>query len=150
MSESFAPDEFVAALEDTFGRGQELTFVPTGRSMRPLLNGSGDKVTLSPKPDRLRKYDVAFYRRPDSGKLVLHRIVGFDRDGGYIFSGDGQYTLERGIRDEDVLAVMSSFTHNGREHGVAGLRYGVYSRLIVMKKRPRRIAARIYHKLFRS
>ena len=147
MSEIFAPEEFLAALDDAFDRGQELSFIPSGRSMLPMLNGVGDKVTLSAKPSKLRKYDVAFYRRPDSGRLVLHRMIGFDKRGGYIFSGDSQYTPEYGVTDDDVLAIMTAYTHNGRERGTDTLPYRVYSRLIVLKKRPRRLASRIYHKL---
>ena len=134
MSERLSNDEFVAVLEDTFGRGQELIFTPSGRSMLPMLDGKNDKVTFSPRPERVKKYDVLFYRRPDTGQLVLHRLIGFDKDGSYIFSGDGQYYIERGIRYEDILAIMSSFTHKGRQRGVNDFSYRVYIRLMMCRK----------------
>lgn len=134
MIERLSNDEFVALLEDTFGRGQELIFTPSGTSMLPLLDGKRDKVTFSPKPERVRKYDVLFYRRPSTGQLVLHRLVGFDKSGGYIFSGDGQYYFEYGIVYDDILAIMSAFTRKGRQHSVDDLSYRVYIRFMMMRK----------------
>lgn len=150
MSDKIAPAVFVELLQETFDRGQLLTFTPTGTSMLPMLDGREDRVTFSPKPDRLRKYDVAFYRRPKSGQLVLHRMVGFTRDGGYIFCGDNQLALEYGITHDDVLALMTSFTHKGKERSVGSLRYCIYCRYIVWKKALRRFLSRIYHRLKHS
>lgn len=145
MSERIANAEFAAVLEETFGRGQELIFTPTGVSMLPMLDGKDDKVTFSPKPERVRKYDVLFYRRPNTGQLVLHRLVGFDKNGGYIFSGDGQYYYEYGITYDDILAIMSAFTHKGRQYGTGDLSYRVYIRCMMARKRLRIAAAKIYH-----
>lgn len=149
MSEIIAPVEFIAVLEETLERGQELTFVPSGNSMRPMLDGKNDKVTLSRKPDRLKKYDVALYLRGESGQLVMHRMVGLTKDGGYIFSGDGQYYYEYGIEDKDVLALMVSFTHKGRERSVGDLGYRLYVRRMMIKKKLMIFAYKVYHKLFK-
>lgn len=118
--------------------------------MLPMLNGVDDKVTFSPKPDRLRKFDVAFYRRRDTGQLVLHRMIGFDADGGYIFSGDNQYCCEYGVTDGDVLALMTAFTHKGRERSVHSLRYRLYCRRIVLKKKARMSLSKLYHRIKKS
>ncbi len=128
-------------MQEAFSRGQELTFTPTGKSMLPMLDGVNDTVTFSPKPDKLRKYDVAFYQR-DSGQLVLHRMVGFDKNGGYIFSGDGQYYYEYGIRDDNILALMTSFTHNGKNRDINEFFYRFYIRRMMIKKRLRIFAGR--------
>ena len=149
MSEQIAADEFVELMQDSFSRGQMITFTPGGRSMLPMLDGREDKVTFSPKPAHLQKYDVAFYRRPATGQLVLHRMVGFERSGGYIFSGDGQYYYEYGITDDDVLALMTSFTHRGRRHSVKDFGYQVYIRCMMLKKRLRILLSKIYHKIFK-
>lgn len=149
MSERISFEEFTLLLSETFDRGQDLTFTPSGTSMLPMLNGVDDKVTFSPKPARLRKYDVAFYRR-GSGQLVLHRMIGFAPDGGYIFSGDNQYSYEYGVTDDDVLALMTSFTHRGKKRSVRSIGYRVYCRRIVCKKKVHRFLSKIYHKLKRS
>ena len=150
MSERIAPQEFVELLHEAFDRGQELIFTPSGTSMLPMLDGREDKVTFSPKSGRLRKYDVAFYRRSATGQLVLHRVVGFTRDGGYLFCGDNQCSLERGVSDDDILAVMTSFTHKGREYAATSPRYRIYSRYIVLRKGLRRFMLRIYRRIKRS
>lgn len=136
MTEHISNAEFTAVLEDTFGRGQELIFTPSGRSMLPMLDGKTDKVTFSPKParDKIKRFDVLFYVRPKTKQLVLHRLVGFDKDGGYVFSGDGQYYFERGIKYDDVIAIMSSFTHKGRQRSVSELSYKLYIRAMMFRK----------------
>ena len=117
--------------------------------MLPMLDGKKDKVTFSEKPDKLKKYDVAFYVRRKTNQLVLHRMIGFTKDGGYIFSGDNQYFYEYGIGDEDVLALMTSFIHKGKQYSVTDFSYRFYIRLMMLKKRLRRFASKIYHKIFK-
>ena len=149
MSERISNSEFLAVMQEAFSRGQELKFTPSGRSMLPMLDGVNDTVTFAPKPDRLKKYDVAFYRRPTTGQLVLHRVVGLDKNG-YIFSGDGQFFYEKGITDEDVLALMVAFTHNGKDHTPKDLPYRFYIHRMMFKKRLRITAIRIYRRLFKK
>lgn len=149
MSELIAPDDFVVMMNESFERGQELIFTPTGTSMLPMLDGKEDKVTFSPKPDHLKKYDVAFYVRRKTNQLVLHRMIGFTKSGGYIFSGDNQYYYEYGVGDDDVLALMTSFTHKGKEYQVTDVSYRFYIRRMMLKKRCHIFAAKIYHKLFK-
>ena len=147
MSERIPQADFLAILSESFDRGQELSFTPTGTSMLPMLDGESDIVTFSPAPERLKKYDVAFYVRRATDQLVLHRMVGFDKDGGYIFSGDNQYYYEYGVKGGDIIALMTSFTHNGRTYGVNDFSYRLYIRRMMIKKRIRIILSKIYRKL---
>ena len=87
MSDRISNQEFLAVMEEAFKRGQKIKFTPSGTSMLPMLDGKNDTVTFAPKPDKLKKYDVAFYRRKKSGQLVLHRVVRVCTDGSYVFSG---------------------------------------------------------------
>lgn len=148
MSEYISPDAFVAIMQESFDRGQELIFTPSGTSMLPMLDGKSDKVTFSVKPDKLKKYDVAFYVRRRTDQLVLHRMIGFTKSGEYIFCGDNQLSYEYGVGDDDILALMTSFTHNGKEHQVTDISYRLYVRRMMLKKRLRRFAGRVYHKIF--
>lgn len=150
MSERISNPEFVEVLKDTFDRGQDLIFTPSGVSMLPMLDGKEDKVTFSPKPDKPKKYDVLFYQRKATGQLVLHRLIGFDKDGGYVFSGDGQYYFEHGIKDEDVLAIMSSFTHKGKQHDVGEFPYRLYIRFMMAKKITRIAAGKLFRLFFKK
>lgn len=147
LSEYIAPNEFLQVLSECLERGQEFIFTPTGSSMLPMLDGRNDTVTFSPKPERLKKYDVAFYIRRRTDQLVLHRMIGFTDDGGYVFSGDNQYYYEYGVTDDDVLALMTSFTHKGRHHKVTDFSYRFYIRRMMFKKRLRIFLSKIYRKL---
>lgn len=149
MSEWLAPEVFISMMQDSFDRGQNISFVPSGSSMLPMLDGKTDKVIFSPKPERLMKYDVAFYLRPQSGQPVLHRMIGFTKDGGYIFSGDNQYYYEYGIGDENVLALMTAFTHKGREYPATDFRYRFYIRRMMLKKRVRMLLSKVYHRVLK-
>ena len=149
MAEKISFDDFVAVMQECFDRGQELTFTPTGTSMLPMLDGKSDTVTFSPVCGRLKKYDVAFYRRRRTGQLVLHRLVGFEKNGGYIFSGDNQYYYEYGVGDDDVLAVVTSFTQNGKKVMPTAFRYRLYIRRMMLKKRLRIFAVKAYRLIFK-
>lgn len=149
MSERISPREFVEVMQEGFARGQDLVFTPSGNSMLPMLDGKNDKVTFSPKPERLKKYDVAFYLRPKTGQLVLHRMIGFTKSGEYIFSGDNQYYYEYGIGDSDVLALMTSFSRRGRKYQVTDLSYRFYIRCMMLKKRLCILLLKVYRKLFK-
>lgn len=135
MSELISNEEFLDVLRVVFEHGQQFKFAPSGRSMLPMLDGKEDTVTLAAKPDKLKKYDVVFYLRPRTGQMVLHRLVRFAKDGTYVFSGDGQYYYEHGVRDEDIRAIMVSFTHKGKKHSVDDLSYRLYIRRMMLRKR---------------
>lgn len=53
--------------------------------MYPMLRNGEDVVVLKKPEGRLKYLDVALYRR-SNGDFVLHRVVGFDKDGKYIFA----------------------------------------------------------------
>jgi hypothetical protein len=72
--------------------------------MRPLLHENRDLVVILKKDGRLRRYDVALYRRGTT--YVLHRVVGV-RDEGYLIRGDNTYALER-VPEDAVLGVLVS------------------------------------------
>lgn len=148
MSELISNAEFLAVMEEAFRRGQQIKFTPSGSSMLPMLDGVDDTVTFDRKPDRLKKYDVAFYRRAN-GQLVLHRMIGFTRDGGYIFCGDNQYAYEHGVTDECILALMVAFTHKGKSHTTGDFSYRFYICRLMLKKRLRRLLSKVYRKLLK-
>ncbi len=148
MSERISNREFLAVMQEAFSRGQQLKFTPSGTSMLPMLDGMNDTVTFAEKPERLKKYDVAFYQR-NNGQLVLHRVVKLCGDGSYVFSGDNQYYYEPGIRDENILALMVAFTHGDKEHTTDDFSYRLYIHRMMLKKRLRIFAVKVYHKLFK-
>lgn len=82
-------------------------------------------MVLSPVPERLRKYDIPFYRR-DNGQFVLHRIVAVGDT--YTCIGDNQFRLERGVRQDQMIAVVTSFTRGGRQIPVTNPIYRCWCR----------------------
>ena len=106
--------------------GRNVRFSPMGISMLPMLRQGIDTVTLSPLPEKLRKYDLPLYRR-DNGKYVLHRIV--EAEDTYTCIGDNQFEKETGLRHDQMIAVVTSFSRGDREIPVTALSYRLYCRI---------------------
>ena len=106
--------------------GQKIRFSPRGISMLPMLRQGKDSVVLSPLPEVLRKYDLPLYQRSD-GKYILHRIVSVGQT--YTCIGDNQYSYEPGVRREQMIALVTSFTRGKREISVEDPLYRLYCRL---------------------
>lgn len=98
-----------------------------GWSMWPMLRNRRDRVIVLPVgKERLKKYDLPLYRRPD-GKYVLHRIIGV-KDGEYIIRGDNTYIKEH-VPDDWVIGYVSEFYREDR-HVLSNARgYRLYARL---------------------
>ena len=93
--------------------------------MLPLLRQGKDLFFLEKKgAGRSRVGDVVLYRR--KRQYVLHRVIEV-REKDYVSLGDNCYVKECGIKDSDILAVMTSFVRNGREHSVNEIAYRIYS-----------------------
>lgn len=115
--------ELLPLIREQIELGGSVRIAPRGTSMLPMLRYGVDSVVLSPVPDRLRKYDIPFYRR-DNGQFVLHRIVAAGDT--YTCIGDNQFQLEPGIRRDQMIAVVTSFTRGGREISVTNPLYRCY------------------------
>lgn len=107
------------ALEPLFrerlAAGQQVRLSPMGTSMLPMLREGRDSVVLSPPPKKLRPFDLALYRR-DSGAYVLHRITAVGQT--YTCMGDNQFISEHGLRHDQIIALVTGFRRNGRDHTV--------------------------------
>ena len=107
-------------------------------------------MTLRVPSSRLKRFDVALYRR--GGDYVLHRVIKV-RDGSYLIRGDNTFTLES-VRDDAVIGVLTDFVRKGKEHGVTERGYRAYVKiwnaiypLRFLLARLRRLASRAAHKL---
>lgn len=138
--------ELVLLMRESLAAGQTVRFSPKGVSMLPMLRQGRDAVTLSPVAGPLRKYDIPLYRR-DDGAYVLHRIVRAGQT--YTCIGDNQYVLEPGVRQDQIIAVVTSFSRGDREIPVTSLGYRTYVRLWHWSRPARRFAGRVKRKLKR-
>lgn len=99
-------------MEETLKNGGEVAFNPGGNSMRPMLRDRQDKIILIQPPDKLKKYDIPFYKR-QNGQFVLHRVVTVKGDD-YVLCGDNQSQREYGVRHDQVIAVVKAFYYRGK------------------------------------
>ena len=125
--------EFVASLEDLLpliteqlSQGYSVKFAPYGTSMRPMLRQGKDTVVFSPVSGKLKKYDLPLYRR-DNGKFILHRIVEVGET--YTCIGDNQFVAEAGVRQDQIIAVVSGFYRKGRYRSTEHFGYRFYCRV---------------------
>lgn len=99
-----------------------------GISMKPMLGNGCDTVFIVPNKGRLKKYDVALYRR--GSDYVLHRVVKVLPDS-YVIRGDNCLNKEYGITDDQIIGVLTSFIRNGKQHSCKDRNYRLYSVLRV-------------------
>lgn len=118
-------DDIIEILVEKLENGGTVTFSPSGTSMLPMLRDGEDVVVLSKPKGRLHLFDIPLYKRKD-GSYVLHRIVDFDADGGYVLRGDNQFTKEHGIYDEDIYGVVTAFYRNGKSYTTNSFTYRLY------------------------
>lgn len=116
-------DDLIPLFQERLAAGQTVRFSPMGVSMLPMLREGQDSVVLSPAPERLRKYDLPLYRR-DNGAYVLHRVTAVGET--YTCIGDNQFVCEPGIRQDQIIAVVTQFRRKGREHSVTEPGYRLY------------------------
>lgn len=110
--------------EDILSRDGRLVYKTRGVSMEPMLRQNRDLVVIQIPASRLRKYDVALYRR---GKdYVLHRVIGVAGDH-YLIRGDNTYAVET-VPDSAVIGVLTGFQRKGIQHDVSNRSYQLYVR----------------------
>ncbi len=126
----------MSSLEKYLSEQGKIISSNVGVSMLPLLRQGKDLFFIEKKgAERCKVGDVVLYRR--KRQYVLHRIIEVRPDD-YVILGDNCTLKEYGIKDSDILAVMTSFIRNGREHSVNELAYRVYS-FVWLKLAPMRI-----------
>ena len=136
-------EELMPLMIEQLEKGGTVRFSPRGKSMLPMLRQDIDSVMLAPITSKLKKYDLPLYQR-DNGRYVLHRIVGVGD--GYTCIGDNQYFTEDGIRQDQMIAIVTSFNRGGKEYSVNDIRYQLYCRFWHYSRFPRRVLRGIKHR----
>ena len=121
----------VFSYEEYLEENGELTYTNVGISMMPLLRQGKDLFTVARKDPTIRCSvgDVVLYKRPPD-QFVLHRVIQVRPDD-YVILGDNCVGREYGIRDEDILGVMTGFVRGKTAHSVNETGYRFYSFLIL-------------------
>ena len=110
--------------ETILARDGRLVYRTRGVSMEPMLRQNRDIVVIAAVSGRLKKYDVALYRR--GSRYVLHRVIRV-KEGGYIIRGDNTYTPEA-VPDSAVIGVLTAFKRKGKDFEVTDPAYRRYVR----------------------
>ena len=110
--------------EELLARDGYLVYKTRGVSMKPMLRQNRDLVIIRIPTCRLRKYDVALYRR--GRNYVLHRVIGVEKDH-YLIRGDNTYSVEI-VPDEAVIGVLTSFKRKGKAISTENRFYRFYVR----------------------
>lgn len=90
-----------------------LVYHNVGVSMMPLIKQGRDVMVIEVPKRSVKKYDAVLYKR-DNGQYILHRIVGENADG-FVLRGDNQYEKEYGIKNEQILGLLTAVIRNGKE-----------------------------------
>lgn len=114
-----------------------------GVSMLPLLKNRRDTVVVKKKTERLKRLDVALYKRGND--YVLHRVLQ-PIEGGYIIRGDNCYSDER-IAEENVIGVLTEFFRKGKHISCTDEKYLRYAERRLKTYKIRRFFVMIKAKL---
>ena len=129
-------EQLMPIFREQLERGDSVRFFPRGVSMLPMLRQGIDSVVLSPVPKTWKKYDLPLYQR-ENGKFVMHRIVRVGEEITCI--GDNQFVLERGLKPEQMIGIVTAFYRGGVRHSVTEPGYWLYCRLWHYTRFPRRV-----------
>ena len=139
MEKDIRMEQLMPLFRERLDKGQTVRFMPRGISMLPMLRQGIDSVVLSPLPEKLKKYDLPLYQRPN-GKYILHRIV--DVGDTYTCLGDNQYKKEFGVEHPWMIGVVTAFYRGEKYHSVNELGYQICCRLWYLFKRLRIFGSR--------
>lgn len=136
--------ELMPIIEEKLAAGGEVLFSPNGTSMLPTLKAGRDTLVLVSPPIRLRKYDVALFRRKN-GQYVLHRVIAVGDT--YTFIGDNQLEPEREIGDEDIIALCIAYERGGKRVRLDSFSKRAFARFWHFSRPLRRIYRKFVGKL---
>ena len=126
-----------------------------GVSMLPMLKNRRDTVVIRPKKERLKRLDVALYKRGDA--YILHRVLE-QTDTGYIIRGDNCYADEI-VKEDSVIGVLTEFFRKGKHIYCTDEKYIAYANkrlktykirrfFVLIKLRIRKFLAKIFRFFF--
>ena len=115
----------ISVIAEKLEQGGEVMFSPHGTSMLPTLKEGRDTVVLVAPTSRLKKYDLALFRR-NNGQYVLHRVI--HSGSSYTFMGDNQLWREKNIQHEQIVGVCIAYVRNGKRVELNSFGCRIYAR----------------------
>jgi signal peptidase I len=106
MFTQLSPASLREILHEVKGVDGTCQLAATGVSMNPFLR-DGDVVTVCPRSRvRPRTGDVIAFTHPDSGQLLLHRVIS-RRKGSYLTQGDNARQTDGLIDERHVIGTVT-------------------------------------------
>lgn len=131
-------NDAIPLIEEKLAEGQEVFFSPDGISMLPTLQAGRDTVVLVAPTRRLKKYDIALFRR-ENGQYVLHRVIKCAKT--YTFAGDNQLWYEKNIAQDQIVALCTAYIRNEKRVSLDSFSVRMQARGLHY----RRFVRKIYH-----
>jgi len=102
----------IALLSAVHEKGADFRFRAPGTSMSPVIR-DGDIITLSP-PKGIKPVsgDILAFRHPETGKLIVHRVIGVSSDT-FLAKGDNSQDPDGHIPLSNILGVVTRVERNG-------------------------------------
>ena len=116
----------LVSYEEELQRSGKIIRTNVGISMMPLLREGRDVMIIERPSGRLKKYDVPLYKRGEN--YVLHRIIKV-KEHSYDIIGDNCVNIERDIKDEQIIGVLTGVIRNGKEMSLDSFGYKLYYHL---------------------
>lgn len=140
--------EYVNILRELTEDGKVVNMLIAGSSMSPFLAHRRDYIYFE-KPKRiLKKGDMVFYQR-DNGQFVMHRICKDNKDGTYNIVGDAQTQIERGIRKNQIFALITSVKRKDKMIGPGDFWWEFFEKVWINMIPLRPLANRFYSLIYR-
>lgn len=115
-------------VEQYLAENGEYVATTSGVSMVPLLRDKQYAVKIVPAKERLKKYDVALFRR--GKQLVLHRVIKVYPDKYYI-RGDNCKSGEY-VADSQIVGILTEIKGKSKHIRITDKSYIIYSHLTVL------------------
>jgi len=139
-------------IEDIIEKEGIYSCLTKGTSMQPFIVSGRDTVCLVKPKEKFSFGDIVLYKTKE--KYILHRVIGFKKNGSLVIRGDNTYRKEYKAPSE-IIAVCEGIYRNEkyilcsdfRCRESARMRYITFP-LRLMKYNSRKILSKIYHRIF--
>lgn len=125
--------ELKAFLESFLSEGKSCRMRANGSSMTPFIR-HGDVVTIAPTQHLPRRGEIVAASDKDGRRVLLHRVVGFRKEGGLELLLRGDSVVDEGdwVPLSSVLGRVTGISRNGSKEKVYD---GALGRLLVWLSR---------------
>jgi len=110
---SLSSQQLEKLMRGVFGKGASFRFQGKGFSMYPFIK-DGDVLTITPVQGSAPGFgDVVVFTHPDTGKLIIHRVIG-KRTDSYLTKGDNAPEGDGLISRAFILGRVTKVERNGK------------------------------------